>query len=66
MEPADKDYGSHHYSSGQIRVAFIRSNEILNSSTSESIGGNRLFGGVVLTTEEKFRDTWLKVDTFCI
>lgn len=61
LDPVDNFYGSHPYSSGQMRIAFIRSNEILTSKEFNAIGGNRLAGGAVLHSGEKLRDEWMKV-----
>lgn len=61
LESSNAEYGSSAYASGQMRIAFIRSNEILISQEIIAIGGNRLSGGVVLTTTERYRDLWLKV-----
>lgn len=61
LESTNAEYGTTAYASGQMRIGFIRSNEILTSKEFNSIGGNRLSGGVVLTPGEKYRDLWLKV-----
>ncbi|XP_055855484.1 gram-negative bacteria-binding protein 1-like [Episyrphus balteatus] len=60
LEPVESYYGFTEHSSGQMRVAFIRGNEILESKTGEDLSGKRIMGGVVLSSGEELRDTWLK------
>ncbi|XP_055383696.1 uncharacterized protein LOC129613590 [Condylostylus longicornis] len=60
LEPGQNLYGISGYSSGQIRLAFIRGNEILETKEGRQIDGYRLFGGVVLDQGENFRELWMK------
>ncbi|XP_055903002.1 beta-1,3-glucan-binding protein-like [Eupeodes corollae] len=60
LEPAESYYGFTDYSSGQMRVAFIRSNELLESKTGDDLSGKRIMGGIVLSTGDELRDSWLK------
>ncbi|XP_055379153.1 gram-negative bacteria-binding protein 1-like [Condylostylus longicornis] len=60
LEPLNNHYGSESYISGQVRLAFIRSNEILKTSSNISIDGSKLFGGVVLSQEDKHREIWME------
>ena len=62
MEPVENKY-SDEYLSGQIRVAFIRGNEILKSRTTKNLkyDGSQLYGGPVITVEqEKQEKIYLK------
>lgn len=60
LEAAENYYGFTEYSSGQMRVAFIRGNEVLESKTGDDLSSKRVMGGVVLSTSSEFRDTWLR------
>ncbi|XP_017481410.1 PREDICTED: gram-negative bacteria-binding protein 1 isoform X2 [Rhagoletis zephyria] len=59
LEPLVNFYGQHPYASGQMRIAFIRSN--LNLRTREGVeeGGRVLHGGAVLSSEANTRDTFM-------
>lgn len=64
LDPVDNlYYGPAGFANGQIRIAFIRGNEYLDTKENTQISGNRLTGGIVITTGEQFRDAWLKVST---
>lgn len=58
LEPNNLKYGVTDYDSGEMRVAFVRGNEALQSSMQNSIaigGGNRLYGGAILSTNSDLR-----------
>lgn len=61
LEPIVNDYGTTRFSSGLLRVAFIRGNENLKTKNDEPIDGRKLSGGAVLVNREKFRDLWMRV-----
>lgn len=62
MEPVDNSYyGITGFANGQMRVAFIRSNAMLDTKGSIQIDGHRLSGGVILASGEGLRENWLKV-----
>lgn len=64
LDPVDSlFYGPSGFANGQIRVAFIRGNEYLDTRENTQISGNRLTGGIVITVGEQFRDAWLKVSS---
>ncbi|KAJ6616523.1 Beta-1,3-glucan-binding protein, partial [Pseudolycoriella hygida] len=60
LEPIENAYGTTGYSSGLLRVAFIRGNENLKTKSGEPIDGRKLSGGAILVSREKNRDLWLK------
>ncbi|KAJ0178106.1 hypothetical protein K1T71_005929 [Dendrolimus kikuchii] len=51
LEPKDNLYGSRHYESGFMRVAFTKGNAAYS---------NKLYGGAVLSDQEPFRTRYLK------
>lgn len=60
LEPAELIYGSDYFASGLLRIGMVRGNEVLLTSEHQSIGGEWLCGGAVLTAGSQFRDTWMK------
>lgn len=52
LEPTAFNYGANYYSSGQIRIAYIRGNEKLVAD-NEEIGGSVLYGGPVLDLSDQ-------------
>jgi hypothetical protein len=61
LQPAESSYnGTEH-----LKIAFIRSNEILQEGGIQ-VGGSRLYGGAILTRDSQYTDTWLKVNHECI
>lgn len=60
LESVESFYGSNGYASGQMRVASIRSNEILETKDNTQIDGYLLSGGLVLSAFSKHRSIWMK------
>lgn len=62
LEPVDNSfYGTTGFANGQIRIASIRGNNLLDTKDNTQIDGHRLSGGLVLNSGERLRENWLKV-----
>ncbi|XP_067647357.1 gram-negative bacteria-binding protein 1-like isoform X3 [Eurosta solidaginis] len=59
LEPLVNYYGQHPYASGQMRVAFQRSNVNLETNNGANIGGRVIHGGAVLRLESRYRDIFM-------
>ncbi|XP_050336421.1 gram-negative bacteria-binding protein 1 isoform X1 [Bactrocera neohumeralis] len=59
LEPLANLYGQQAYASGQMRIAFIRSNLNLQTSGGIEMGGRVLYGGAVLRPEASYRNTFM-------
>ncbi|XP_055903003.1 beta-1,3-glucan-binding protein-like [Eupeodes corollae] len=60
LEPLENYYGVKNYMSGQIRIAFNRGNNILLDGNYTDISNKWIFGGVVMSNLEKYRNQFLR------
>ncbi|XP_011188964.1 gram-negative bacteria-binding protein 1 isoform X2 [Zeugodacus cucurbitae] len=59
LEPHANLYGQQAYASGQMRIAFIRSNLQLQTQSGTEMGGRLLNGGAVLRPEAIYRNAFM-------
>ncbi|XP_054731992.1 gram-negative bacteria-binding protein 1-like isoform X2 [Anastrepha obliqua] len=59
LEPLVNYYGQQPYASGQMRIAFLRSNLNLQTGSGVEVGGRVLHGGAVLCAESNNRDKFM-------
>lgn len=61
LEPNYENLNENGYPYGQMRIGFIRGNEVLLTNNNTNISGKRLYGGIVLTPGELHREDFYKV-----
>lgn len=58
MEPNNLKFGITNYDSGEMRIAFVRGNKILQMLYDSDVsGGGRLYGGAILSKDSEMRHT---------